>query len=675
MHFTLDSSTIHRFERAIQYEWLETNGLGGFASSTVIGTHTRRYHGLLVAALAPPVGRTVLLSKMDETIYLNGREYELGSNKYQGAIYPNGYIFQQKFQQEWFPEFHYQIKGVRLKKTIVAINGENTTLILYEVLAADQHFHMNLLPMMANRDYHHLSNAHTLFGKQVIMEGEVLRYRQDLDSPYCYISAPNAQFVAHDDWYYRLEYPLEQYRGLNAHEDLFSPGSFSVELEAGSRFGIIVSTEDPSGRDPWVMMEAEKNRRRALVDATSFKEPMLKQLVKAADQFIVQRSENLKTIIAGYHWFSDWGRDSMIALPGLCLATGREADAEKILLAFAESVSEGMLPNRFPDSGEEPEYNTIDATLWFFVAVYKYLQATKVQTRDLEKFLPIMAQILECHKAGTRYNIHMDQDGLLTGGIDGVQLTWMDAKVDDWVVTPRIGKAVEINALWYNAWAIYAWMRAQNGEKAVAATAQEQAKEIKKQFVKQFWNTEAECLFDLINGEEKDAQIRPNQLFALSLPFSLLSKTKGQKVLVKVERELFTPVGLRSLSTHADDYQGHYGGDQYRRDGAYHQGTVWGWLIGPYIDAIVRTRGSLGRAQARSIVKSLEEQLYKDGIGTLSEIYDGNAPWNARGCIAQAWSVSEVLRVCAEYKLFKNREFEAAIPSALLELQKRDLFA
>ncbi|MEL7535279.1 MAG: amylo-alpha-1,6-glucosidase, partial [Bacteroidota bacterium] len=586
-----------RFERAIQYEWLETNGLGGFASSTVIGTHTRRYHGLLVAAMAPPVGRTVLLSKMDETLYLNGREYELGSNKYQGAIYPNGYIFQQKYQQEWFPEFYYQVKGVHLKKTIVAVHGENTTLILYEVLAADQHFHMNLLPMIANRDYHHLGSAQALFGKQAIMEGDVLQYRQDLNSPSCYISAPGAHFVAHDDWYYRLEYPLEQYRGLDAHEDLFSPGSFSVELAAGSRFGLIVSTEEPSARDPWALMEAEKNRRRALVDKAKFKEPMLKQLVKAADQFIVQRSESLKTIIAGYHWFSDWGRDSMIALPGLCLATGREADAEKILLAFAEAVSEGMLPNRFPDSGEEPEYNTIDATLWFFVAVYKYLQATKVRAKDLAVFLPIMSKILECHQEGTRYNIHMDQDGLLAGGIDGVQLTWMDAKVDDWVVTPRIGKAVEINALWYNAWAIYAWMNAQNGDKTTAASAQEQAKEIKKQFTKQFWNHDNECLYDLINGEQKDAQVRPNQLFALSLPFSLLSKSKAQKVLVKVERELFTPVGLRSLSPQENDYQGHYGGDQYRRDGAYHQGTVWGWLIGPYIDAVVRTRGSLGRAQ------------------------------------------------------------------------------
>lgn len=675
MHFTIDSSTIHRFERAIQYEWLETNGLGGYASSTIIGTHTRRYHGLLVAALAPPVGRTVLLSKMDETLFVNGREFELGANKYQGTVFPNGYIFQQKFQQEWFPEFYYEVQGIRLKKTIVAVHGENTTLVLYEVLSADQHFRMNLLPLIANRDYHHLGHQQSLYGRQAIMEADVLCYRKDLNSPNCYISAPHAQFVAHDDWYYRLEFPIEQYRGLDAQEDLFSPGSISVELEAGSRFGMIVSTENPRGRDPWAMMEVERERRRELVDKSGFDEPMLKQLVKAADQFIVQRSESLKTIIAGYHWFSDWGRDSMIALPGLCLATGREEDAEKILHAFAEAVSEGMLPNRFPDSGEEPEYNTIDATLWFFVAVYKYLQATKVKSQDLAVFLPIMADILDWHKGGTRYNIHMDKDSLLSGGIDGVQLTWMDAKVDDWVVTPRIGKAVEINALWYNAWAIYAWMRNQNGEKEIAQTAQEQAKEIKKQFVKQFWNEETECLFDLINGEFKDPQIRPNQLFAISLPFSLLSKSKAQKVLVKIERELFTPVGLRSLSPQSPDFEGHYGGDQYRRDGAYHQGTVWGWLIGPYLDSVVRTRGSLGRAQARSVVKTLEEQLYKDGIGTLSEIYDGNAPWNARGCVAQAWSVSEVLRVCAEYKLFQNREFEAAIPSGLLELQKRDLFS
>ncbi|MEL6653433.1 MAG: glycogen debranching enzyme N-terminal domain-containing protein, partial [Bacteroidota bacterium] len=379
MHFTIDSSTIHRFERAIRYEWLETNGIGGYASSTIIGTHTRRYHGLLVAALAPPVGRTVLLSKLDETLYLNGREYELGTNKYQGAVFPSGYIFQQKYQQEWFPEFYYQVQDVKLKKTIVALNGENTTLVLYEVLAAERNFHMSLLPLISKRDYHHLLHAQPLFGKQAVMDEGVLRYRQDLETPYCYIMAPDSEFVEHEDWYYRLEYPMEQYRGLEAHEDLFSPGTLSVELSAGSKFGIIVSTEDPRGRDPWALMEQERERRRELVDRSNFQEPLLRQLVKAGDQFIVQRSENLKTIIAGYHWFSDWGRDSMIALPGLCLATGREDDARKILLAFAEAVKEGMLPNRFPDSGEEPEYNTIDATLWFFVAIFKYLKATKAQ--------------------------------------------------------------------------------------------------------------------------------------------------------------------------------------------------------------------------------------------------------------------------------------------------------
>ncbi|MEL6846298.1 MAG: amylo-alpha-1,6-glucosidase, partial [Bacteroidota bacterium] len=349
------------------------------------------------------------------------------------------------------------------------------------------------------------------------------------------------------------------------------------------------------------LMEQERERRRELVDRSNFQEPLLRQLVKAGDQFIVQRSENLKTIIAGYHWFSDWGRDSMIALPGLCLATGREDDARKILLAFAEAVKEGMLPNRFPDSGEEPEYNTIDATLWFFVAIFKYLKATKAQATDLQAFLPILQEILHWHQKGTRYNIHMDSDGLLTGGIDGVQLTWMDAKVNDWVVTPRIGKAVEINALWYNAWEIYAWMRKQNGEEYLAQEAQRQAKQIRREFVAQFWNEEDGCLYDLIASERKDAKVRPNQLFAISLPYSLLSKTKAQRVLAKIERELFTPVGLRSLSPRDEEYQGIYGGDQYRRDGAYHQGTVWGWLLGPYVDGLIRVRGSLGKAQALSI--------------------------------------------------------------------------
>jgi predicted glycogen debranching enzyme len=339
----------------------------------------------------------------------------------------------------------------------------------------------------------------------------------------------------------------------------------------------------------------------------------------------------------------------MIALPGLCLATGRYDDAKKIIAAFAASVSEGMLPNRFTDNGAPPEYNNVDGTLWYFIAVYKYLQATNDTGFVLKEILPVLKNIIDHHYHGTRYHIHVDTDELLYSGEAGVQLTWMDARIGDWVVTPRTGKAVEINALWYNALKIFTELLYMNKEDGLADKFKYKSRLVKEKFNDVFWNHETSSLFDVVNGEESDASIRPNQLFAISLPFELVDDEKARQILEIVEEKLYTPVGLRSLPADHPDYKGTYAGDPWHRDSAYHQGTVWSWLLGPYIDALMKT--GIGKPKVNKVIEDFRYHLSEAGIGTISEIFDGDAPHSPQGCIAQAWSVGEILRVMKEYKL------------------------
>jgi predicted glycogen debranching enzyme len=415
---------------------------------------------------------------------------------------------------------------------------------------------------------------------------------------------------------------------------------------------VVISTEDTRGRDGIKLFEEERNRRKALVDGFDGTSE-LKRLALAADQFIVKRGD-LKTIIAGYHWFSDWGRDTMISIPGLCLATGRLEDAKNILLAFSKSVSEGMLPNRFPDYGESPEYNTIDATLWFFHAIFKYYQYSKDLVL-IETLWPVLKEIIEWHDKGTRYGIHVDStDGLLSGGQDGVQLTWMDAKVGDWVVTPRKGKPVEINALWYNALAIMDFFARTSGRNEEAAAFKGRAEKVLKSFNALFWNEDAGCLFDCLEGDFRDASIRPNQIYALALPFPLVSKTRGASILKVIKNNLFTTRGLRSLDPQHASYCPVYGGDPWHRDGAYHQGTVWSFLLGPYVDALIFVQGEKGKAEAREVLQESFNHLNEAGVGTVSEIFDAAPPHTPRGCMAQAWGVAEILRSSVEHALFQS---------------------
>ena len=644
-----DTTSLNVFHKARSLEWIETNGLGGYASGTVSGANSRRYHGLLVAAMHPPVDRMVLVSKLEETIVVGTEKFELSSNQYPGAVHPQGFKHLISFERTMFPEFLYKVGNTVIKKTIAAIQGENTTLILYEVVDAEVEFTMELLPLYACRDFHSLAHANDSINTLYIFENGQFRTMNYQGCPEIFIDIPQSTFKEYNNWYYNFEYSIEQYRGLDHREDLYTHGNFSLAMKKGSKVGVILSTEDTTGKDAFQLFEIEKERRERIVRNFSEKEN-LKRLALAADQFIVKRGD-LKTIIAGYHWFSDWGRDTMISLPGLCLVTGRFEDAKNILRAFSQSVSKGMLPNRFPDRGETPEYNTIDATLWFFHAIYKYHEYTG-DIDFVKSVLPVLKEIIEWHYKGTRYNIHVDpSDELLFGGEDGVQLTWMDAKVGNWVVTPRKGKPVEINALWYNVLSIMEFFMKEVGMTEESFFYKTKAAKVLESFNAKFWNEEQGFLFDFIDEDYRDNDIRPNQIYAIGLPFTLLNGDRAKRIFQTVESKLATSKGLRSLDQANEKYCPVYGGDPWHRDSSYHQGTEWSFLLGAYIDALINVKGKEGKLEAEAIMKGFFKHLKEAGVGSVSEIFDAEPPHTPRGCMAQAWGVAEVLRVAVEHDL------------------------
>jgi predicted glycogen debranching enzyme len=648
MQLKKDETILQDYKEAIRHEWLETNGLGGWASSSIIGCNTRRYHGLLVAAIVPPAERMALVSKLEETIIVNNQQFELGVNNYGGVIHPDGNQHQTAFTKDLFPQFTYVVGGIKLKKTIAMVHGENTTLVVYDVIEADQPFTLELLPLFSVRGYHSLMRANDDAHRDATFTSGVFKTKLYNGTPDIFIKVPGSDYHHNPNWYFHFNYDTEKYRGLDFVEDLFTHGNFSVSLQEGDSLGIIISTDDPAGKDPHELFLKEENRKKELLKEQPCDET-LGQLLLAADQFIVKRDQDLKTVIAGYHWFTDWGRDTMISLPGLCLATGRYEDAKKILAAFAKTVSQGMLPNRFQDNGESPEYNNVDGTLWYFVAIYKYLQATADREFVLNELLPVLKDIINWHFRGTRYNIHVTDDGLLYSGEPGVQLTWMDSKIGDWVVTPRTGKAVEINALWYNALAVYALLLGMNGEQDEATQIKQKGDLAKKSFNDQFWDKEKKYLYDVVNGDEKDDSLRPNQLFAISLPFALIGNDRAVDLVKVVTEKLYTPVGLRSLSRDHPSYTSCYEGDPFKRDSCYHQGTVWSWLLGAYVDALVKI--GIDKSLVRKVIENFDHHLNEGCIGSVAEIFDADLPHSPKGCTAQAWGVAEVLRVIKDYGL------------------------
>ncbi|HZJ59788.1 MAG TPA: amylo-alpha-1,6-glucosidase [Chitinophagaceae bacterium] len=666
MQLKKDKTLLQDFKEAIHHEWLETNGLGGWASSSIIGCNTRRYHGLLVAALPTYAERMALVSKLEETITINNEQFDLGVNNYGGVIHPDGNQHQVSFTKDFFPQFIYDVGGVVLKKTITMVHGENTTVIIYNVLDAQQPFTLELLPLLSVRRYHGLIRANNEVLRDAHFSNDVFSTQVYDDTPGIFIKVPHSEYHHDPNWWFHFNYDMEKEREFDFVEDLFAPGEFSVSLQKGDSLGIIISTDDPSDKDAAELFAKESLRRRLLTSDLP-EDDVVKQLVLAADQFIIEKktqpfsldpgdeeAPGRVTIIAGYHWFTDWTRDAMIALPGLCLSTGRYEDAKRILWGFAKSVSDGMLPNHFPDNGEPIGYNNVDGTLWYFIAIYKYLEATNDKEFVLGKLLPVLREIIEWHFRGTRHGIRADEDGLLYSGEQGLQLTWMDAKIGEWVVTPRMGKAVEINALWCNALSIYATLLEMSGNSDEATTIFEKAALARKSFNEQFWNSEAGYLYDVVNDNEKDDSLRPNQLLAISLPFILIDREKSRSILKIITAKLYALTGLRTLSPDDPLYASCYDGDAHKRDSCYHQGTVWSWLLGPYIDALAKLGTS--RSLLKNVIDNFAYHLNEGCIGNVSEIFDAEFPHRPKGCIAQAWGVAEILRVINDYDLIGEEE-------------------
>jgi predicted glycogen debranching enzyme len=634
-------------------EWLVTNGIGGFASGTVAGSLTRRYHGLLIAALQPPLGRTQLVATLDETLRYAGSDYALITQHWaSSAIDPSGFRYIESFHLEGAtPVWIYALADALIEKRIWMRQGENTTFVQYVLVRGSGPVEMDLKALVNYRDFHSSTHAGDWRMKIEPVQDGVKISAFDGATPFYLRSG--AQCEPRHEWYRDCFQPREKERGLDDHEDHLFAALFRAKLEVGASLAIVLTTEANASLDGGRARTERAGHEAKLLRAWWSKDTKspdlapawLSQLVFAADQFIVKRSlpnqPDGRSIIAGYHWFGDWGRDTMIALPGLTLVTGRPEIARQILLAFAHYVDAGMLPNNFPDAGGKPEYNTVDAALWFFEASRQYFAASQ-DTGTLQKLFPVLAEIVGAHVKGTRYDIHVDTaDGLLYAGVPGVQLTWMDAKVGDWVVTPRTGKPVEINALWINALETLAGfarlLQKPSGDyESLAAQA--------KQGFQKFWNSDRGCCFDVIDspGIGNDASLRPNQIFAVSLPVTPLTAEQQKSVVNICAQRLLTSYGLRSLAPGEPPYQGHYNGGPRERDVAYHQGTAWGWLLGPF--ALAHFRLYNDRAAALRFLEPLGRQIYTYGLGSLGEIFDGDAPFTPRGCIAQAWTVGEVLR-------------------------------
>lgn len=686
----LGADVCHDVQAGLNHEWLVTNGLGGYAGGSIVGATTRSYHGLLVAALHPPVERTVLVTKIDEEVTLpNGDLLKLGVNEYRdGTLDPIGNVHLATcFLEGDIPCFVYHLTdSVFLEKRIWMEYGQNTTYVQYSLRGtfmndqngtADAHqdaLTVTLLPFCLARDYHSTTHGTVDWQFQVENQGNKCVVRAYPDAPACYLLADaHATFVPRKLWYWQVWHRRDYERGLPASEDVYQPGIFQMRLSPGMSRTLVLSAEEryaPELGGPLheraVSQALMRHQRRVqhiltLVNQTGSdlqnRDPVLARLVVAADQFIVARpdyttatrqpprlSPDRKTIIAGYPWFTDWGRDSMISLPGLLLCTGRYSEARGLIKAMVSYMHNGLIPNRFPDQGEAPIYNSVDATLWLFRAIDRYLAATGDWSLVKELF-PALRECIEWHVRGTEYGIGVDPaDGLLHAGAPNVQLTWMDAKVDDWVVTPRRGKPVEVNALWYaaltsmEAWAVHL--------STDATSYSQMRRRVQQHFAERFWYEEGGYLYDVVDVDgvagQNDASMRPNQLFAASFNSNLLSDTQTVSMLQKVTEQLLTPIGLRSLSPTDPAYHKHFRGDRVQRDSAYHQGAVWPWLIGPYIDVSLRVQND--RAAIQPLLLPIVQRLWENCIGSITEVTEPEAPFEAGGCFAQAWSVAELLR-------------------------------
>ncbi|MFN7117589.1 MAG: amylo-alpha-1,6-glucosidase [Saprospiraceae bacterium] len=638
-----------KYEELSSKEWLITNGLGGYASSTVMGANTRRYHGLLVAAFNPPTDRRVLVSKVEETLDSKGESFELSTNRYPGVIHPQGFQYLQSFERTPLLKVTFARQDdVLIHKTVFLPHGSNTTIVEYEN-AGKTALTLTLNPLLVHRDYHGLFQENEYFNFYTEQPTHnLLKIYAHYGAPPLFIHFSKGTFTAQATWFKNFEYEAEQERGLDFHEDAKSVGMIQTALAPGEKCFLTFTLEEAVLQtDPEALKANEIARLKALEPNT--RDAFLRDLTVAGDQFLVQRkSTDSATLIAGYHWFTDWGRDTMIAMRGLTIAAGKQDVSKSILRTFLQYLDRGMLPNRFPDQGEAPEYNTFDATLWLFVVLYEYYEKFQ-DLAFIGEVFPKLTEVLDFHVNGTRYNIHVTPEGLLFGGEGLAQLTWMDAKVGDYVVTPRQGCPVEINALWYNALEIYTFFAAILNQKTNSYA--NLTKKAKAAFRQYFLNDQGYLNDVIIPNEYVDDAIRPNQLYAISLPFQLLTRKEAQLVLKVVEEKLYTDYGLRSLDEANSDFKGTYGGDQWQRDTAYHQGTVWAFLWGEYALAYLKIHGFSPKAckTIQTKLQPLQKHFYEDNcLHGIAEIFDGSNPRQGKGCIQQAWSIGMLLKVLLE---------------------------
>jgi predicted glycogen debranching enzyme len=657
----------------LKREWLVTNGLGGYASATLSGAVTWRYHGLLIAALPAPFGRTVMLNHLAEFLrFPDGRVVQIGGEEPAHAeekITP-GHQLQEFLLENHLPVWRFCVDGVSLEKHVVFLHDQNTVHITYRLLSSQVGVWLELRPSIHFRGHEHDVTSGDQDNYSLCANGDHYEISKDgfLPKLRLVLRAECCSFSYDGGTRREIFYQKESERGYRSRGLLWSPGFFSAPLHGGKPVTLIASTEwwnTMLALSPEEALQFYHDRHRRLIRCAEVEpqDETAAELTLAADQFIITPAgriqdaarahaagDDIRTVIAGYHWFTDWGRDTMISLEGLTLITQRFTEAAWILRTFAHYIRHGLIPNLFPEGKNEGLYHTADATLWFFHALARYVEATK-DRETLNHILPKLVEIVQRHLAGTDFGIKVDPaDGLLHQGAPGYQLTWMDAKVDDWVVTPRRGKAVEINGLWYNALRLLEnWLRTESGEEAARPYAQE-AERCKASFNRRFWYAEGDFLYDVVDGEQgDDPACRPNQLLSFSLSHPVLDEARWKPFLQVDQDRLVTPVGLRSLSRDHPDYKAKYFGDLRARDAAYHQGTVWAWLIGPFIDAWLRVHPEQ-RSEARKFLEGFVPHLDRACVGSISEIFDAEAPFHPRGCIAQAWSVAEVLRCWVKTK-------------------------
>jgi predicted glycogen debranching enzyme len=627
-------------EPGLSQEWLLTNGIGAYSSSSIVGCNRRRYHGLLVAATLPPVGRIVALSRIGEILKVDGSDviHELGVNQFANNFHPRGDRYLKQFQTGDIAQWDYDMEGVKITKQVQLLWKRNVVGVRYIVdPAKHSRVQMQIVPFAALRDFHSLRHSGDA---SMNVKCDPHHVSVSENNQVLHLHCDDCEFIEARDWWRGHFYAIEAERGQDCFEDLFTPGRFTIEITKPTTFTLWASTENVESFD-W---DNELRTRQAAAGPRPARSPTIEKLHHAAADFIVDRKcpdgSMGTTVMAGYPWFADWGRDTMISLPGLFLHTRRVAEAGNVLKVFADYVSEGMIPNRFDDYTNEPSYNTVDASLWFIHACFEFLKAGGDSQLFEQKLLPACRAIVEGYSKGTRFHIRMDEDGLITQGDASTQLTWMDAKCNDVTFTPRQGKAVEINALWYNA------LKLIKNETLAA--------KVKESFIKAFWISPFRGLADCVNGGVRDAKIRPNQIFAASLPHSPLNEEQQQAVVEVVRRELLTPFGLRTLSPSDPQFHGKYTGNQFQRDGAYHNGTIWPWLIGAFLEAYLKThqRSEAAIAQVKSWLTPLLDAMEHQGcIGQIAEIHEADPPHRPVGCFAQAWSIAEVLRIADELKM------------------------